>query len=119
MPSGSPNFNIAWACSMFPVRSGEVSTYESSAAELYMQTAYNWDFRRLHRNPRLAIALSAGPRFFDSSYFEYLFRAEDASLSLAIQVLLKYLLADFRNPLPQARKKDFEIAYKRGTLTVE
>ena len=35
--------NVAWACSMFPVRPGAVSYYEYSAAELYMQTAYNWD----------------------------------------------------------------------------
>jgi hypothetical protein len=38
---------------------------------------------------------------------------------MAIQVMLKYLLADFRNPLPQKRKMEFERAYKNNTLTAE
>jgi hypothetical protein len=93
--------------------------YEWSAAELFMQTAFSSNFRSQHKDPRLALALSAGPRFFDSSYYEYLTKLHDPSLSLAIQAVLQYLLSDFRNALPQKRMKDFERAYKNGTLTVE
>jgi len=107
----------ALPCSVFPVRAGKVSAFEYSAAELWMQNVYCSHFLRQHPNPRTALALSAGPSFFHSSYFEYLTKLDDPSLSMALQVILKYLLADFRNPLPQTRVKDFETAYKKGSAT--
>lgn len=106
-------------CASFPVRGGEKSAFESSAAELYMQTAYMWSFRERYSNPSLALPLAAGPRFFGSSYFSYLLETTDSSLSMPIQVCLKYLLSDFRNPLPQTRVKALEQAYKNNKLTWE
>lgn len=104
-------------CSQWPVRRGDVSNYEWSAAELFMQAAYRWDFMQAHTNTRDALALSAGPRFFESSYFEYLYRITDTGISMPIRVALTYILTDFMNPLPMRRVQEFERAYRQGKLT--
>jgi hypothetical protein len=57
--------------------------------------------------------------FSEDLYFEYLHKVTDPSLCMAIQVALKYLLLDFRNPLPQTRLKQFETAYKNGEATAD